>query len=35
MELKLLSSHDAFLALDLDEVGIINYEITPLNKDAK
>ncbi|MBE0393007.1 glycoside hydrolase family 65 protein [Flavobacterium sp. PL002] len=24
-----------FLALDLDEVGIINYEITPLNKDAK
>ncbi|MEZ7500052.1 glycoside hydrolase family 65 protein [Flavobacterium sp. Arc3] len=24
-----------FLALDLDEVGIVNYEITPLNKDAK
>ncbi|MGO4822522.1 MULTISPECIES: glycoside hydrolase family 65 protein [unclassified Flavobacterium] len=24
-----------FLALDLDEVGVINYEITPLNKDAK
>ncbi|NRT16037.1 maltose phosphorylase [Flavobacterium sp. 28A] len=24
-----------FLALDLDEVGIINYEITTLNKDAK
>ena len=24
-----------FLSLDLDEVGIINYEITPLNKDAK
>jgi hypothetical protein len=33
MELKLLCQHDAFLALD--EVGIINYEITPLNKDAK
>ena len=24
-----------FLSLDLDETGIINYEITPLNKDAK
>ena len=24
-----------FLSLDLDEVGIINYEVTPLNKDAK
>ncbi|WP_310377480.1 glycoside hydrolase family 65 protein [Flavobacterium sp.] len=24
-----------FLSLDLDEVGLINYEITPLNKDAK
>jgi maltose phosphorylase len=24
-----------FLSMDLDEVGIINYEITPLNKDAK
>jgi maltose phosphorylase len=24
-----------FLSLDLDEVGIINYEISPLNKDAK
>jgi maltose phosphorylase len=24
-----------FLSLHLDEVGIINYEITPLNKDAK
>ncbi|WP_413999505.1 glycoside hydrolase family 65 protein [Flavobacterium sp. W1B] len=24
-----------FLSIDLDEVGIINYEITPLNKDAK
>jgi len=24
-----------FLSLDLDEVGIINYEITPLNNDAK
>lgn len=24
-----------FLSLDLDEVGIINYEITPLNSDAK
>ncbi len=24
-----------FLSLDLDEVGIINYEITPLNEDAK
>ena len=24
-----------FLSLDLDEVGVINYEITPLNKDAK
>ncbi|UFH35993.1 glycoside hydrolase family 65 protein [Flavobacterium acetivorans] len=24
-----------FLSLDLDEVGMINYEITPLNKDAK
>jgi maltose phosphorylase len=24
-----------FLSLDLDEVGIIKYEITPLNKDAK
>ncbi|WP_310557294.1 glycoside hydrolase family 65 protein [Flavobacterium sp.] len=24
-----------FLSLDLDEVGVINYEITPLNKEAK
>ena len=24
-----------FLSLDLDEVGVINYEITPINKDAK
>jgi maltose phosphorylase len=24
-----------FLSLNLDEVGVINYEITPLNKDAK
>ena len=24
-----------FLSLDLDEVGVIKYEITPLNKDAK
>jgi maltose phosphorylase len=24
-----------FLSLDLDEVGVINYEITPLNKDTK
>lgn len=24
-----------FLSLDLDEVGLINYEITPLNNDAK
>ena len=24
-----------FLSLDLDEVGVINYEITPLNQDAK
>ena len=24
-----------FLCMDLDEVGVINYEITPLNKDAK
>jgi maltose phosphorylase len=24
-----------FLSIDLDETGIINYEITPLNKDAK
>ena len=24
-----------FLSIDLDEIGIINYEITPLNKDAK
>ena len=24
-----------FLSLDLDEVGIINYEITPLNKEAR
>ena len=24
-----------FLSLDLDEVGVINYEITPLNNDAK
>jgi len=24
-----------FLSLDLDELGVINYEITPLNKDAK
>jgi maltose phosphorylase len=24
-----------FLSLDLDEVGVINYEITPLNTDAK
>ena len=24
-----------FLSIDLDEVGIINYEISPLNKDAK
>ncbi len=24
-----------FLSLDLDEMGIINYEISPLNKDAK
>jgi maltose phosphorylase len=24
-----------FLSLDLDEVGVINYEITPLNSDAK
>ena len=24
-----------FLSLDLDEIGVINYEITPLNKDAK
>ena len=24
-----------FLSLDLDEVGLINYEITPLNKDAR
>ena len=24
-----------FLSLDLDEVGVINYEITPLNADAK
>jgi maltose phosphorylase len=24
-----------FLSLDLDEVGVINYEITPLNDDAK
>jgi maltose phosphorylase len=24
-----------FLSLDLDEVGLINYEITPLNKEAK
>jgi maltose phosphorylase len=24
-----------FLSLDIDEVGVINYDITPLNKDAK
>jgi maltose phosphorylase len=24
-----------FLSLDLDEVGVINFEITPINKDAK
>jgi maltose phosphorylase len=24
-----------FLCMDLDEAGVINYEITPLNKDAK
>ncbi|MDI1316174.1 glycoside hydrolase family 65 protein [Flavobacterium sp.] len=24
-----------FLSIDLDEVGVINYEITPLNQDAK
>ncbi len=24
-----------FLSLDLDEVGVINYEITPINKEAK
>jgi trehalose/maltose hydrolase-like predicted phosphorylase len=24
-----------FLSIVLDEVGIINYEITPLNKDTK
>jgi maltose phosphorylase len=24
-----------FLSLDLDEVGVINYEVTPLNQDAK
>ncbi|PWA06818.1 glycoside hydrolase family 65 protein [Flavobacterium psychrotolerans] len=24
-----------FLSLNLDEVGVINYEVTPLNKDAK
>ena len=24
-----------FLSLDLDEVGVINYEITPINKDAQ
>jgi maltose phosphorylase len=24
-----------FLSLDLDEVGVINYEVTPLNSDAK
>ena len=24
-----------FLSLDLDEVGVVNYEITPLNNDAK
>jgi maltose phosphorylase len=24
-----------FLCMDLDEVGVINYEITPINKDAK
>ena len=24
-----------FLSLDLDEVGVINYEVTPLNNDAK
>jgi hypothetical protein len=25
----------SFLSLDLDEVGVINYEITPINTDAK
>ena len=24
-----------FLSIDLDEIGVINYDITPLNKDAK
>ncbi len=28
-------SVNRFLCMDLDEAGVINYEITPLNKDAK
>ena len=32
---EILAKITRFLSLDLDEVGIINYEITPVNKDAK
>ena len=32
---EIAASITRFLSLDLDEVGIINYEITALNKDAK
>ncbi|GEC78990.1 hypothetical protein FAQ01_18600 [Flavobacterium aquatile] len=32
---QILVNVNRFLSLDLDEVGVINYEITPLNKDAK
>ncbi len=35
MELEISVNVNRFLSLDLDEVGVINYEITPLNKDAK
>ena len=32
---QILVNVNRFLSLDLDEIGVINYEITPLNKDAK
>lgn len=32
---EILVNVTRFLSLDLDEVGVINYQITPLNKEAK
>ena len=32
---EIIVNVNRFLSLDLDEVGVINYEITPINKDAK